>query len=323
QEILGIIPHKLFLELMQVLISKDIEKGLAIIGRMVKDGIDFADFVQNMLIYTHKLSLMKILDKKNFSDIYLEQEDQRNLEKIISTTDADYFLKIIDELDIISDKIKQHIYPWILLELLIVKMAFYENKKNAEIADKSTEKNERTVIQKKTSFPPPGQAKTLGNKESDILKGNSSKNEKEQVSNIDIEKIWPKVLGKIKKEKISLYAFLMAKNRVYIENNCLMIGFRKDCLFHKESLEKRENKEKVETILKEEINAELKITCFIDDYIKNNEKELETIKLNEKALNDQHEKIRTTKKEEKSNDSEDLAILEKARDLFGGNISEE
>jgi hypothetical protein len=100
-----------------------------------------------------------------------------------------------------------------------------------------------------------------------------------------------------------------------------MVGFQPDCLFHKESLEKRENREKVEAILKEEANIEIKLNCFVTDKVKRKKEDFNNFDSdkNKRAT----ESKKTVNQEPAVENIADNEILEKARDLFGGNIVED
>jgi len=120
----------------------------------------------------------------------------------------------------------------------------------------------------------------------------------------------------------------MASNSVLIEDDQLMVGFPPDCLFHKESLEKRVNRDIVEAILKDEANCEIKLKCFIvEDKTKKDEdfksgKKKDKIEDNKVIIQLGAEQENQISNKGESNLSS-KNILEKALDLFGGTIFEE
>jgi len=267
------------------------------------------------------LSLIKIFgDNNDFSDFLTKEKNPEEVTKLAIEIDKKIIMEIIEELNKIEDKIKYHHYPWILLELFIVKLTQgreREQLQNKGNIIKSEIKKQPTVTK---------QEEQVTQNESSNTETVSPQNEEKVSSNSNnvqcqFNEIWPKVLAKIKDERIALYAFLSANSEAYLEDNQLMIGFQPDCLFHKESLEKRENKDKVEAILKEETNIEIKLNCFVTANVKKEGKnysnpELEKNKTNRDNKNEVIHEIT----EEKTFDNE---VLEKARDLFGGNIFED
>lgn len=149
-------------------------------------------------------------------------------------------------------------------------------------------------------------------------------------TDIDLEKIWPKILEKIKKTKMSVYSFIIANNSLTIEDDKLIIGFNKKYIFHKESLEKKSNKTLLQELIKEEIGRPLIIECIVND----NEKEDSFLKVEAKN-NERNAVIESDKKEEeiiekknnvkKRNNKvpEDNLLIKESLNLFKGTIIEE
>ncbi len=328
KELLGIIPQKLFLQLTRAIANQDTKEGLELIDKLVKEGVDLHQFVQDMIVYIHKLSLIKILGNNSNYSSMPEEENSDQLLELAAAIDKKIMIDTIEELNKIEDKIKYHHYPWILLELLVVKMTQNKNEnQKKESADKPIVNKKETAEKKREESFHKGNKK----KEAQSSKKASKSNNNDQ-GKCQFNEIWPKVLSRVKSERISLHAFLTANSEVYIEGNQLMIGFHHDCLFHKESLEKRENREKVEAILSEEANFKIKINCFITENNNNtgfthfdldeNKGKIE----NKDAMN--HESINSgaqneSSKQIKKDNLSDNGILKEARDLFGGKIIED
>lgn len=318
-DILGVIPQKLFYQLTRAIADRNTKAGLLSIDELVKDGVDLHQFVQDMILYVHRLSLIKIFGNNNdFSNFLTKEKNPEEIAELAIEIDVNIIMEIIEELNKIEDKIKYHHYPWILLELFIVKMTQarakdqLQNKRNIK---KSEIKNQSTVIKQKEH---------VTQKEDFNVEAAFPQKSKKVSSNnaqCQFNEVWPKVLSRIKNERIALYAFLSANSEAYLEDDQLMIGFQPDCLFHKESLEKRDNKDRVETILKEETNIEIKLNCFVTANAKKKDKDYSNSNLEENKTNkDNKNNINHEITEENMSDND---ILEKARDLFGGNIIED
>jgi DNA polymerase III subunit gamma/tau len=322
-DVLGVIPQKLFYQLTSAIADRNTKAGLLLIDKLVKEGVDLHQFVQDMIVYVHRLSLMKIFGNKNdFSNYLTIEKNPEEVNELAVTIDINIIMEIIEELNKIEDKIKYHHYPWVLLELFIVKMT--QGRAREQLQNKGNIKN--TEVKKQSTVTKQEEHVKLN--ESPKAKVVLPQNNKKVISNntqqCQFNEIWPKVLARIKNERIALYAFLSANSEAYLEDNQLMIGFQPDCLFHKESLEKRENKDKVEAILKEETNIEIKLNCFVTTNSKKQDKKSKNYsnsKLEEnKANRDDKNNIAHETIEGNTFDNE---ILEKARDLFGGNIFED
>ena len=132
---------------------------------------------------------------------------------------------------------------------------------------------------------------------------------------------------------MAVYSFIIANNLVTIENDKLIIGFNKKYTFHKESLEKQNNKMLLQDLIKEETGRILAVKCIIND----NGKEdsfLETEQKNKKRAartrNEEGKEREGSAGEEKdnikkrSNDvPEDNIFIKESLGLFEGTIIEE
>ncbi len=129
---------------------------------------------------------------------------------------------------------------------------------------------------------------------------------------------------------MSVYSFIVANNLIAIENDKLIIGFNRKYIFHKESLEKMNNKALLKELIKEEIGKPLIIECIVN----NNDKEDSffgiDIKNNERKVvseRDREEEEIIKKKNNVKKRSykvqEDNILLKESLNLFKGTIIEE
>lgn len=337
RDMLGIIPHKVFRQLIAALLKNDTGAGIQLIDELVKEGVDLSQFTDDLLLYTHNMSLLKILGKDNISSrSYFEDTEFDKVWELLEKISIEKIFNIIEELKIVEGRIKYHYYPRVLLELMVVKLTYQEGKALPQgVTSEKIVGEKDTVIKKATAAEPVLETALEQDKENNLAEGKKV-SEAETGKDYELEKLWPKVLSRIKEGSISLHAFLMFGNNIRIEDEQLIVCFSADSLFHKESLEKRGNKEKVEAILKEEFNCDLKLKCVVEeDRNKDKPKEEQGLDLNKdkdkdkNRIIDNHMAINETAKEkkrnsmEKENSLDENGILKQAQDLFGGKISEE
>ncbi|GAG90421.1 unnamed protein product, partial [marine sediment metagenome] len=113
-------------------------------------------------------------------------------------------------------------------------------------------------------------------------------------------------------------SFIIANNLITIENDKLIIGFNKEYTFHKESLEKQNNKILLQDLIKEEMGRHLAIECIIND----NSKEgsfLEVEQENKKKAT----KTRNGETKERAGEEKDNMLIKESLNLFEGTITEE
>jgi DNA polymerase-3 subunit gamma/tau len=231
--------------------------------------------------------------------------------------------------------------PWILLEMLVLKFTAGEDYSSKEMEKDKDEgyldlsKNKAKDIVKSATIKVKTREEIPPKKKiQDKTKDGSFIQTKEVSTNLDLNQVWPIILNKLKKTKMSVYSFIIVNNLITIENDKLIIGFNKKYIFHKESLEKKNNKTLLQELIKEEIGRPLAIECIINDNGEEDsflEVELENKRKAtgvRKGGEEEIEERATGKKdniEKKSNNKklEDNLLLKESLNLFKGTIIEE
>lgn len=346
RDILGIIKEDIFYDFMESIIKNDPVKGIEIINQVSDLGGDSSQFVKNLMEYVHNLSLVKLCSQEALDFKGIFTEDRECVLKQSNLIEIEKLFTIVDYLAEAEKKMRYTHHPWILLEMLVVKFTSGENyslKEDRDEKDKvEISVNPSLVLEKDTIHLNKKLDKKKGEKKEEVLLKKAVQNTVEEKklsvhpsknsTDIDLEKIWPKVLEKIKKTKMSVYSFIVANNLIAIENDKLIIGFNKKYIFHKESLEKKNNKTLLKELIKEEIGKPLIIECIVND----NDKEdsflgIETKNGERKVLSDKDreeeeiiEKKNNVKKSSNKNKIlEDNLLLKESLNLFKGTIIEE
>jgi len=339
-EVLGIIEEEVFFELIEAIIKNDTLKGIEIINRTSDLGGDASQFIKNLMEYVHNLSLAKVCQKDilNLQGIFIE--DRGRLLEQSKTIKLEKLFNIVDYLAEVERKMRYTRHPWILLEMLVIKFTAGENfslkeveeekdeyfldfsakKDVSESGKKNAGKREEVLPKKKiqdkvkTKEDPPVRAKEIS-------------------TDLDFNQAWATILNKIKKTKMSVYSFIITNNLITIENNKLIIGFNKKHTFHKESLEKKNNKILLQELIKEETGRLLAIECVINDNGKEDsilEVEQENKKKAAKTGNRENKERAERAGEEKDNIkkrsneiSKDNILIKESLNLFEGTITEE
>lgn len=339
REVLGIIEEDVFFNFVDTIINNDTVKGIEIVNRIADLGGDASQFIKNLMEYIHNLSLIKVCKPEvlNFQGIFTE--DRERLLKQSKLIKLGKLFNIVDYLAEVERKMKYTHNPWILLEMLVLKFTAGEDYSSKEIEKDKDEcyldlsknqdivKSDSIKVKTREEIPPKKKIK-------DKTKDGSFIQTKEVSTNLDLNQVWPIILNKLKKTKMSVYSFIIVNNLITIENDKLIIGFNKKYIFHKESLEKKNNKTLLQELIKEEMGRPLAIECIINDNGEEDsflEVELENKRKATGVRNEGEEEIeeRVTGKKDKvkkiSNDkiSEDNLLLKESLNLFKGTIIEE
>lgn len=339
REVLGIIEEEVFFEFTEAIIKDDTLKGIELINRTSDLGGDASQFVKNLMEYVHNLSIAKVCQKEilNLQGIFIE--DRERLLKQSKTIKLEKLFNIVDYLAEVERKMRYTRHPWILLEMLVIKFTAGENYSLKEVNEEKDEhfldfsaKNDVSISGKKNAET--REEVQTKKKIQDKIKSKegSSVKAKEAPINLELTQAWPTILNKIKKTKMAVYSFIIANNLITIENNKLIIGFNKEYTFHKESLEKKNNKILLQELIKEETGRILAIECIINDNSKEDsflEVEQENKKKTAKTRNEENKERAERTGEEKdyikkrSNEvSKDNILIKESLSLFEGTIIE-
>lgn len=339
REVLGIIEEEVFFEFIEAIINDNTLKGIEIINRTADLGGDASQFIRNLMEYVHNLSLAKVCQKEilNLQGIFIE--DRERLLKQSKTIQLEKLFNIIDYLAEAEKKMRYIRHPWIILEMLVIKFTAADNYSLKEV---KKEKDEYSL-----DFSAKKDVSELGKKNTGIKeellpkkkiqdkiksKEDPSIKAKESPINLELRQAWPKILERVKKTKIAVYSFILANNLIAVENNKLIIGFNKEYTFHKESLEKQNNKMLLQELIKEEIGRILAIECIINDNSKDDsfleakqENKRETVKTRNRENKERAERAREEKDniKKRSNEiSKDNILIKESLSLFEGTITE-
>ena len=339
REVLGIIEEEVFFEFIEAIINDNTLKGIEIINRTADLGGDASQFIRNLMEYVHNLSLAKVCQKEilNLQGIFIE--DRERLLKQSKTIQLEKLFNIIDYLAEAEKKMRYIRHPWIILEMLVIKFTAAENyslkevkkEKDEYFLDFSAKKDVSELGKKNTGIkeellPKKKIQDKIKSKEDPSIKA------KKSPINLELRQAWPKILERVKKTKIAVYSFILANNLIAVENNKLIIGFNKEYTFHKESLEKQNNKMLLQELIKEEIGRILAIECIINDNSKDDsfleakqENKRETVKTRNGENKERAERAREEKDniKKRSNEiSKDNILIKESLSLFEGTITE-
>ena len=339
REVLGIIEEEVFFEFIEAIINDNTLKGIEIINRTADLGGDASQFIRNLMEYVHNLSLAKVCQKEilNLQGIFIE--DRERLLKQSKTIQLEKLFNIIDYLAEAEKKMRYIRHPWIILEMLVIKFTAADNYSLKEV---KKEKDEYSL-----DFSAKKDVSELGKKNTGIKeellpkkkiqdkiksKEDPSIKAKKSPINLELRQAWPKILERVKKTKIAVYSFILANNLIAVENNKLIIGFNKEYTFHKESLEKQNNKMLLQELIKEEIGRILAVECIINDNSKEDsfleakqENKRETVKTRNGENKERAERAREEKDniKKRSNEiSKDNILIKESLSLFEGTITE-
>jgi DNA polymerase-3 subunit gamma/tau len=253
--ILGLVEQEALFEITDKIIQKDPKKALFLLNRIIDDGKDIGVFLGNLIEHFRNLMIArvtkadaKLIDlPQDICDRLLKQSQALSLEEIFAAfnllANTQEMAKRIDSLRI----------P---LEVSIVRLSCPKAGSPA-VAQES-----RPQAPKEETHP----QEVKEPAEKSKLKEEGINEDPPQPLNITLDNIknaWQNILENLGRVKISVATYLSEGEPVKLQGNLLTIGFPKNLSLHKDSLEKRENREIIEKSLAEALNASLRVSFVL------------------------------------------------------------
>ena len=292
--ILGTVNTDIILNITQNIIDKDVNKSLEIINEVVQYGKDVNQFIKDLILHLRNLMIIKsasdveniVESSKEFLDNLAEQAKKVSISDIIS------YINILSEAE---NQSKWSSKPRIVLEISIIKLcsntlnlSLEELSHRLERLEKSinsdnldiklrdlNESNYKTNNQKndyKVNTSKSNSTKNNDISDEKIIKGKNKANntiskdniEKNDITIDKVQSTWTDILKYIKKDKISSHALLIEGKPIALENNTLIISYEDTFGFHKEAIDKQQNKEYVQATINKYLNTDISIRFIMD-----------------------------------------------------------
>ncbi len=324
--ILGTVNTDVILNITQNIIDKDVNKSLEIINEIVQYGKDVNQFIKDLILHLRNLMIVKsasdveniVEGSKEFIDNLAEQAEN------VSISDIIMYINILSEAE---NQSKWSSQPRIVLEICIIKLCSNTFNLSLEELSHRLERLEKSISSdnldiklsdlNESNYKVDNQkndykvnASKLNSKKNNdisdekIIKGKNKVNNtisKDNVGKNDItidtvQSRWTDILKHIKKDKISSHALLIEGKPIALENNTLIISYEDNFGFHKEAINKQQNKEYVQATVNKYLNTDISIR-----FIMNSEKA--TIK-------------------NEGNNHKDNELIKKVKSVFGEDLVE-
>lgn len=249
--ILGIIRQEILSTFCDAIIENDSKKIIKLLNDVVDEGINLSQLVRDIMAYLCNLLLIKTGCTPDFI-IHFTSDNIKLLEMQAKQFDQEQLLNFIEILQKANENMR--IFPSqakLILEVTLIRIT--------------------TQGDKKETITSPPKSIDLG-KQQDVstltIKDSTNRLEyyrEPGVSINQIKEIWTELRGNIKKEKPSLDICLAVGEIVDLVDHTITIGFREKDSFHRERIEKRENKEFIEEQIKKMLNCEMRIKTIVID----------------------------------------------------------
>lgn len=292
--VLGTVNSTTIFEIADGIIEKSIKNSLQIVENVVQNGKDINQFMKDLILHFRNLMIVKSADNvDNIIDGSKEFiEELKKQSKKISLPEIIRCLQILSEGE---NQSKWSSQPRIVLEISIIKLCnnatdlSIESMSHRLVKLENIIKSGKTIIEdnKLTDNQDNEEKKNIDyNLPDNSIKSNESSSVESQeplksgnnnetefqgtndnVSNQEVVKNWAEVLKVIKKERISIHALIMEGKPVDIKGNTLIISFDEGFGFHRDAIDKNQNKEYVQGVINNFFKSNLEIKFIMDNEV--------------------------------------------------------
>ncbi|MBF0477991.1 MAG: DNA polymerase III subunit gamma/tau [Candidatus Omnitrophica bacterium] len=289
---LGLVETELLFSITDALAKNDCSTALEILDQIIDKGKDIRQMSKDLIEHFRHLMILRIgetaLGKMidypaNIKTLLLEQSKKFSLKQIINAIDL--FIQAND-MARVTESFR------LPLEVAFAKLTYQPAKDMAGAPAAATLLKEmpikKDVEQVKSAVQPPEKKspiKILSNNRGQIDIGPAIENNDEPSEIVQpevkievvpvsgvlslklIKQKWGEVTHTVSKKKMSVATFLQDGVPLSLTENILLVGFPKDCIFNKESLEHQDNLKIVEAILNELFGESIRIKYQLVDEV--------------------------------------------------------
>lgn len=280
--ILGVVNNDIIYEITDSIIGKNADRALELIEHIVQNGKDINQFIKDLILHFRNLMVIKVSD--NIENMIDETEEMiERLKKQAEVIDTNGIINILKILSDVETQCKWSSQPRIILEVSIVRMlnessgveveALAERIRNLEEKLEGSTLIKDRVKKKQSDSPVPINNTSLARNNEDKGKDSSDDIEEDKCivrTDIDLNIIneeWDNILKAIKSERIAIHALIMEGKPISFKNSILTIVFEDGFRFHKEAIDKNENKELVQKIINKCLNANIEVKFAMSEDI--------------------------------------------------------
>ncbi len=280
----GIPSEDAYLGLLDALLAKDAKRAIEIFAPIAAEGKDMVQFVRGLAEIFRALLVMKVAGpavREMAGLVDFAAETLRELEVRKERFSKEDLLSIVYFLQNLLRDVRRSALPELQVETALIKLAIREDlvslseiiqklnnapvppRVNVPPVKETLPGPARPVVQEVKTKSPEGPvaqaAQAADGGEAELSRPLTE----QSVGLNEVERVWAEVIEKVKAKKMSCGMFLSEAAPAEVEGNLIVLGLPNELKFHKESLEKPDNKKIVEEIFQSVLGAKVKVSFVI------------------------------------------------------------
>lgn len=272
---LGLIEQELFFEVTDVLVSKDVSMGLALVEKIVSGGYDIEEFLIGLSEHLRNFLIVRSLDSTELIDA--SEEHRKRYEKDGKAFGEEDILRLIRIVTDTLSSAKRSLHPRLPLELAMVKMIKLDRTVTIEdLLTRLESLGERGIGENPGKSSPIIEDKAnpaLDEDDSKVagtIQGDCDRQEtgskggnKRQVTLEEVQSHWDEIIDRLKHRKITLGSFLQEGSLLRVEDNTVEVGFGLSNGFHIDAIMR--SKSMVLEEMKAVLESDVQLRCVKRD----------------------------------------------------------
>ncbi len=293
QSMLGIINDEALDAFVEIVADARVADGFIFIKELVDEGRNIEQFLKSALERFRDLMIVSECGEDAWSMVDAFDDERERLIRQASGFRREDFMGIIEILSEALTNLRYSSHGRILLEMTLIKVISALDRRADGPHIRETIELEKPLIEtSREDTPPPIETQKPRAVEPDSV-----------LDLVAFNREWRNILNAVKKESITVHAFLIAAEPIAFDGNVLIIKFNYS--FHKQNFEKEPNRQILEGILKDTFNREIKVECSLAD---------------EKAEPDDKEMPKKSSGAATKADVVDDGLVKSALEIFGGKV---
>ncbi|RJP28041.1 MAG: DNA polymerase III subunit gamma/tau [Candidatus Omnitrophota bacterium] len=259
--VLGLVEQDILFEITDMILNNDAQAVLNLLNKVSDEGKDLTVFLNLFIEHFRNLMVAKVA-RQDLALIDLPQEFSSRLSKQSESFTLSEIFSALNILISAQEMAKRFDSLRIPLEIALVRLAHAGSKEKNTI--KEPEKKIKAAV---NDMPLPKEkpmhAVRAKPKETPPAEENTVPEPESYITLERIKDAWQNIIAEIGKVKMSVATYLSEGSPVKCEKNVLTVSFAKNHLLHKESLEKKDNKDLVEKLILELTKARVRINFLL------------------------------------------------------------
>ncbi len=307
-ELLGMVHKDKMFELTDAVITNDPKSVASILDALINNGKDPVFITNSLISHYRDLMILKTVGDPT-SDMAFTEEELAMMRAQLEKLSVEEILYILQNLSHCLSLMKGTMFSRAPLEITLIRLTKRKYMLSFPEVLARLERIEKNEPSSGFSFAENPAGPGAFEKKPDIKKDTDAEPEDPGQETIDFssEKFqWKAVLNYIKDRKMSVFMLLNAGRPVEFSKDRVVIGFKKEHSFHKETLEVGDNRKVIEEAVKEVTGASPRVDFTFPEFWGEAAEETESA---------------PAPKEEGEKPAEEIKpCVEKAMDIFGGHV---